>query len=364
MAKDYYKILGVRKDAPDEEIKRAFRKLAHQYHPDKSGGNAEKFKEINEAYQVLSDSKKRKQYDQFGEAGVHGFGGSGFSWEDVMRQSGFGDGFQGEVNFDLGDIFSEFFGGGFGSRKQRKQQGAHIQVDIDVEFAEAAFGIKRQLELYKTVTCDVCSGNGAKPGTPIEQCKECHGTGSVEHLQRSVFGAIRTQTICTKCEGEGRTATTPCTQCRGSGVVKKQTQIEINIPAGIADQQILRISGQGEAGLKASRSGDLYVTVHVRARAGWERHDDEVITTVDVPYTTMVLGGKISVQTLDGEVVVKIPAGTESGKALRLRGKGIPHLHGQGRGDHIVNVHVQIPKRPGFRMKRLLNDLTRLEEET
>jgi molecular chaperone DnaJ len=365
MPKDYYNILGVSKTASQDEIKKAFRKLAHQHHPDKQGGDSDKFKEINEAYQVLSDDSKRQKYDQFGEAGVNGQAGGpgGMNWEDIMRQSGFGQGqgFQGGVEFDLGDLFSDFFGGGAGRKSGRQRRGDDIQMEVEIDFNEAAFGTKKTLDLYKTATCETCKGNGAKPGTPIKTCETCKGQGSIEQMQRSVFGAVRRHVVCPDCKGEGKIPETKCTECRGTGTLKKNTTIEVDIPAGIDNGQTLRISGQGGAGALGAQAGNLFVTVRVRAHKGWDRDGDDIVTQVSVPYTTLVLGGKIQVDTLDGEVEVKVPAGTESGKALRLRGKGVQHLQSTGRGDHIVVVNVEIPQRVGGKLKRALKDLAALE---
>lgn len=368
MAKDYYNILGVSKGATADEIKKAFRKLAHQHHPDKEGGDVEKFKEINEAYQVLSDEQKRKAYDQFGEAGVNGngagFGAGGFSWSDFARQAGFGDGnFQGGANFDLGDIFSEFFGGGArqGGARRGRARGADIHMDVDITFEEAAFGVKKNIELYKSTTCSTCNGNGAKPGTPIKTCARCQGQGVVDHVQRTVLGMVHTQTQCPECHGEGKTAEVKCETCRGTGSEKRNVKIEAQIPAGIGDQQTLRLNNQGEAGERGAMPGDLYITLRVgKPKYNWIRQEDDVLAPVELPFTTLVFGGKITVPTLDGEFVVKVPAGTEAGKILRLKGKGFSHLQSTGRGDHLVEVRVKVPKHLGGKEKKLLKDLHKL----
>lgn len=367
MAKDYYNILGVDKGASQDDIKKAYRKLAHEHHPDKSGGNEEKFKEVNEAYQVLGDEKKRATYDQFGTADFGGAGGpggpGGMNWEDIMRQGGFAGGAgPGGVEFDLGDIFSEFFGGGARGRGRKNQRGQDIQIDVELDFQTAAFGIQKTVDLMRGVKCGHCSGNGAEPGTPINECKNCSGSGTVDSVQRSVFGAIRTQTVCHDCKGEGKTAEQKCSECNGNGVQRAESTLEIDIPGGIDNGQTIRVSGQGEAGLHGAPTGDLYVTVHVKPHSEWQREGDDVVHDVKVPYTTLVLGGKISVETLDGEMVVKVPAGTETGKALRLRNKGIPHLQGSGRGDHIVKVQLDVPKRPNAKRKKLLKELQKLDK--
>ncbi len=363
MAKDYYKILGVEKNATQEEIKKVFRTLAHKYHPDKGGGDEAKFKEINEAYQVLGNPEKRKQFDQFGTADFNGGAPGGMNWEDIMRQAGFGGASGGGVEFDLGDIFSEVFGGG-GRRQRRHQRGADIQMDVTVTFEEAAFGVKKDLELYRTQRCGQCNGNGAEPGTPIRDCKECQGSGVVHQMQRSVFGSVRSQRPCGECNGQGKIPEKKCSTCRGTGVERKTTTLEVGIPAGIDNGQTIRMSGQGEAGVNGGPTGDLYVTVRVvPSMHPWQRDGDDIRSEATVTYTTMVLGGTITVPTLDGEVEVKIPSGTASGTSFRLRNKGIQHLGGGGRGDHYVIVHVSVPHRVGGRHKRLLKELADIEDE-
>lgn len=366
MAKDYYNTLGVAKGASKEDIKKAYRKLAHQYHPDKQGGDEAKFKEVNEAYQVLSDDSKRKMYDQFGDAGVNGAGGGGFSWEDIRRQANAQGGFGGGgVEFDIGDIFSEFFGGGAarGGRRQRRR-GQDIQIDMKLSFQEAAFGAKKPVELYRSENCEHCKGNGAEPGTPISECKTCGGTGVIEHVQRSVFGAVRQHVTCNACSGEGKTAEKKCTTCNGNGTQKKTASIEVDIPAGIDNGQTIRVNGQGEAGEMGAPFGDLYVVVHVAPQEGWTREGDNVVSEQSVQFSIMVLGGKVSVKTLDGDVDLKIPAGTKSGTAMRLRGKGVQHLQRGGRGDHIVTVHAAVPTHVSGKYKKLLKELAGLESSS
>lgn len=367
MSTDYYNILGVEKGASQDEIKKAYRKKAHKYHPDKEGGDEEKFKEVNAAYQVLSDEQKRQAYDQFGEAGVNGAagGGAGFggmSWEDIMRQAqqqgGFGGG---GVEFDLGDIFGEMFGGGRRRRAAQQKRGADIQMDVTLSFEEAAFGLKKEVEVYKGQTCSKCKGHGAEPGTPISDCKTCNGTGAEERIQRSVFGAIRTQVPCATCDGRGKEVEQECSTCSGTGVEKDTETLEVNIPAGIADGQTMRVTGKGEAGLHGSLAGDLYINVHVQQREGWQRHGENVLSEEFIPYSTLVLGGEIDVETLDGTVEVKVPAGTVPGQMLRLRGKGIGEK-GSRRGDHMVQVNVHVPKRPHGKYKKLLKQLREFED--
>lgn len=370
MAEDYYNLLGVEKGASAAEIKKAYRKMAHKYHPDKEGGDEDKFKKINEAYQVLSDDNKRQMYDQFGAAGVNGAAGGGpggMSWEDIMRQAGGQGGFGGQgVEFDLGDIFSQFFGGQGrgGGRPNPRPRGQDIQMTTDVTFKEAAFGTKQTVKLYKGTKCAHCEGNGAEPGTPIKECETCNGTGAVTQMQRTIMGAIRTQTVCSTCDGRGKTAETNCSKCNGTTVEKKDVEIEVDIPAGIDNGQTIRVQGQGEAGLNGGPAGDLYITVRVKRskeNEDWERHGNNVHSTLEVPYSTMVLGGKIDVDTVDGEATLKVPAGTASGTNMRLKGKGIPDLHGHGKGDHIVTLHVLVPKHPKGKEKKLIKELQKEE---
>lgn len=370
MSKDYYGILGVSKDASGEEIKKAYRKLAHQYHPDKQGGDEAKFKEVNEAYQVLSNPQKRKNYDQFGSAdfgGAGGPGGAGFggfggiNWEDIMNQGGFRAGQGGGVEFDLGDIFGEMFGGG--RRRQKQARGNDIHVDLKLTFKEAAFGTKKDVELLRNIKCEHCKGNMAEPGTAIKECKTCNGAGVVQQVQKSFLGQIRTQVACPDCQGRGKNPEQPCSECSGKGVQRAESRIEVDVPAGVDDGMTIRVSGQGEAGEHGSPAGDLFATVHVQDHAGWERDEFNVISRVDVPYTTLVLGGRVEVETLDGGVAVKIPAGTASGKQLRLKGKGVPRLQASGRGDHIVEVHLKIPKKLSSKRKKLLKELQQIEEQ-
>ncbi len=365
MSNDYYNLLGVDKGASQDEIKKAYRKLAHEHHPDKETGDEAKFKEINEAYQVLSDEQKRSTYDQFGSAGVNGAAGGGpggANWEDVMRQAqsqgGFGGGHG--VEFDLGDIFSEFFGGGGRRGGRQAQKGQDIQMDMELDFKEAAFGTKKSVTLYKGVKCDHCSGNGAEPGTPIESCETCNGQGVVEQMTNSVFGQVRRQAVCPKCAGEGKTFEDKCKTCSGNGVEKKETEIEIDIPAGVDVGQTIRVPQQGEAGPRGATPGDLFVTVDVKPEAGWKRHGDDIFSELELPYTTMVFGDTVGVKTLDGDVDLKIPAGTASGTQMRLRGKGVQKLQRAGRGDHYVTVKVAVPKKPSGKLKKVLKELSQL----
>lgn len=352
MSKDYYKILGVGKSATPDEVKAAFRRLAHEHHPDK-GGNAEKFKEANEAYQVLSNAEKRQQYDQFGTTfeGAGAPGGAG-------GQGPFGFG---NINVeDLGDMFGGFenifgFGGGRQTRGgTSKRKGRDIEMDMTLEFREAAHGVKRKIELYKTVACERCGGAGAEPGSKTKTCSRCDGRGQTVASQRTVFGTFQVQQTCPDCNGEGKTVSEKCVRCDGVGVSRERKSLDADIPAGVDDGEVLRLQGQGEAGLRGGRAGDLYIKMYVRPDSRFQRDGYDLHARVEIGFTTAALGGSVTVPTLDGEVDVKIPAGTESGTELRLKGKGIPRLKSSGHGDEIVTVVVKTPKHLSREQKKLL----------
>lgn len=347
MAKDYYKILGVEKNASQKDIKNAFRKLAHQYHPDKAGGDEAKFKEANEAYQVLSDEKKRAQYDQFGSAafgGTAGFDGQGYG--------GF-SGFQGAAGFeDLGDIFGDLFGSG--RTRSRERRGSDIQVDMELTFKESIFGVQKEVELIKTATCDRCAGTGGEPGADMETCKNCDGNGVQIGVQRTMFGNIQTKRTCETCQGTGEMPKKPCTTCHGQGVLRKKQTFTVTIPSGVENGAVLRVRGKGEA-IKAGHTGDLFVRLHVPTDRHFERQGTTLISQATIGFTQAALGDTIEVETVDRQVDLKIPAGTQSGSQFRLRGKGVPH--GRGRGDQIVIVNIETPTKLSREQKKLLEEL-------
>ncbi|MBI4268677.1 molecular chaperone DnaJ [Candidatus Uhrbacteria bacterium] len=357
--KDPYQILGVSKSASADEIKKAFRKLAHQYHPDKQGGNADKFKEINAAYQVLSDPQRRAQYDQFGTVGGSsaGSGQGGFSWEDIMRQ-GFGGG--GGVEFDLGDIFGDMFG--FGSSSTRsgrggRQRGRDIEMDLSIDFKETLFGVKKEVKLGKHVTCSHCKGNGAEPGTKINQCKACAGRGQVVGVRRTIFGNVQTAVTCETCSGAGSVPEKPCSRCRGAGITKEESRLDVSIPAGINTGESLRLTGQGEAGPHGSQAGDLYIRIRVREDKRFIRNGNDLLTTVSIPFTHAALGASITINTFDGPIEMKIPAGTKTGSVFRLSNLGVPYLQRQGRGHLLVTVEIETPKNLSKKQRELLEKL-------
>ncbi|MEK7139331.1 MAG: molecular chaperone DnaJ [Patescibacteria group bacterium] len=364
MAKDYYAVLGVAKTAPPDEIKKAFRAKAHQYHPDKKGGDEVKFKELNEAYQVLSNTDKRAKYDQFG-AGFDqaGFGGGagGFNWQDFARQ---GAGHQGNVHFDFGDVgdlgemFSDIFGGG-GRRGggRRGSKGADQAVHLTIDFLEAIFGVAKTIELERLQTCSHCQGTGGEPGSQTTTCDTCHGRGQVERVQQSFMGMMRTIAACPNCHGEGKKIEQRCRQCSGTGVKRGRETLKVSIPAGISDQQTIQLRGKGEAGKLGQPAGDLYFQIEVRPDSRWQRQGDDIVTQEKISFRQAALGDQIDIATVHGPVKLKIPEGTQSGKVFKLAGKGVPRLERGGVGDQLVKVVVQTPTRLNRAQKRALEEL-------
>ncbi|MBN1326105.1 molecular chaperone DnaJ [Candidatus Falkowbacteria bacterium] len=367
MSKDYYNILGVAKNASKEEIKKAFREKAHVFHPDKKGGDEKKFKEINEAYQVLGNDEKRKQYDQFGTTFDQqgGFGG-GMNWEDFMRYARQGGGATySNVDFgdfgDLGDILGDLFSGGFGfggARSHKAQtRGRDLQISLALDFKEAVFGTKKTIELHKLVVCEKCKGSGGEPGSKMVECRTCSGQGKVRKVQRTILGNIQTVSVCDECLGEGKVFEKKCSKCSGQGRIKEKKDLEVKIPAGVDDGTTLKVSGEGEAGLRGNRAGDLYINLRVRPDYCFVRENDNILTKEEISFSTAALGGEIPVKTIDGEVSLKIPAGTSSGKIFILRGKGVPHFQHFGRGDHLVQIDIKTPSNLNKRQKQILADL-------
>lgn len=359
MSKDYYKILGVEKGASADEIKKAFKKLALEHHPDRPGGNEQKFKEINEAYQVLSDQSKRQRYDQFGSDFEQqgGFGG-GMGWEDFMNATR-GQGQGGNFSFDfgdLGDIFGDIFGGGR-QRGGAQSRGRDIQVDVEIDFKEAAFGVEQELHLRKQDKCEVCSGSGAEPGSKLTDCGTCHGRGQVVQQQRTFLGAMQTVATCPTCNGRGKHAEKKCKHCGGDGILAKSSTLKVKIPAGIDDGQSIRISSQGEAAPHGGVTGDLYVVVHVRGHKQFKRDGFNVYVEKEISFPQAVLGDTVEVETLEGPVKLVIPEGTEAGQLIRLKGKGIMELGRNSRGDQYVEVKIRVPRKVNKQAKKLLEDL-------
>jgi len=337
MSKDYYKTLGVEKNASKEDIKKAFRKLAHEHHPDK-GGNAEKFKEISEAYTVLSDDSKRAQYDQFGTTGPSGFGGGqgGFNAQDFgFDFSGFQNGQNFE--FDLGDIFGDFFGGG----RSTTRKGKDISIDLDLTFAESVFGVQKKIRITKTSKCRECGGTGAKAGTGMETCRTCNGKGKVREAKRSIFGTFASERLCEECSGTGKIPKEKCSSCYGKGVLNREEEFDVNIPADVNDGETIRLTGAGEA-IKDGKIGDLYIRLHVRPDKLFQKEGKNLVTELNIKLTDAVLGAKYTIKTLDGDIELKVPEGSEFGQILRLKGKGVP-MGGSKRGDLLVKLNIKIP---------------------
>ncbi|MBI2643962.1 MAG: molecular chaperone DnaJ [Candidatus Wildermuthbacteria bacterium] len=368
--KDYYRILGVSKDASEEDIKSAYRKLAHKYHPDK-GGDGEHFKEINEAYHILSDRDKRAQYDRFGRVfeggeagGAQGPGFGGFRWAWGRPAAGAGadeenipEGFGFDAQ-DLGDIFEEFFGGGAAQKTVSPKQGKDIEVEIEIPLEAVLKGQEETLALHKFIKCERCQGVGAEPGTQVKECFSCRGTGEVQHIKRTVFGSFTRVAPCPECGGDGLRAEKVCNVCKGEGRVKGTEECKVVIPLGVDSHQILKIDKRGDAGRKKGPSGDLYLKIFIKPHSIFERKGDNLYLDISIPFSRAALGGEVEVPTLEGTVILlKIPSGTESGKVLRVAEKGLPHFGGWGRGHLFVHLHIETPKKITKEQKALLEKL-------
>ena len=359
--RDYYEVLGIKKGASDDEIKKDYRKLAKQYHPDLNPGDktAEaKFKEANEAYEVLSDPDKKAKYDQFGFAGVdpnYGAAAGGSSYG-----GGFGGGFGG-FDFDLGSIFNDFFGGGSGRSSRANpnapQRGASLRVSLSISFEEAAFGCTREINLTREEKCETCGGSGCKPGTTAEICDQCRGTGTVRTQRQTMMGIVSSTTACPKCHGAGKIIHQPCEKCHGAGLQRSTRKISVNIPAGIDDGQTISLRGQGNAGKNGGPAGDVLVTISVRAHEIFERDGMNIYSAFTINIVQAALGAELEVPTLDGRVKYSIPEGTQSGTTFRLRGKGVPNVNNpKSRGDQYVQIRVEIPTKLTEKQKELLSD--------
>ncbi len=346
MKRDYYEVLGVAKNATEAEVKKAYRSIARQNHPDVKPGDKEaeaRFKEATEAYEVLSDADKRARYDQFGHAGTdpnQGFGG------------GFGADFGG-----FGDIFDMFFGGS-GSRRQGPKRGADLRYDLEVSFEEAAFGVEKEIKVPRQETCRECHGSGAAAGTNPSTCPHCQGTGQMKVTQSTPFGRIQTSRTCNACGGEGRIVSSPCRTCAGTGKTRQVRNLSIKVPAGTEHGLHLRLNGDGEAGEKGGPAGDLYVVIHVKQHKFFQREGNEVYCEIPITFVQAALGGEVQVPTLDGPVSMKIPEGTQTGTLFRLRGHGIPNRRGSGRGDQHVKVSVATPTKLSEKQKELLREFS------
>lgn len=358
MAKDYYQILGVPREASQDDIKKAYRKLAHKHHPDK-GGDEAKFKEINEAYQALSDADKRSQYDRFGrtfEQG-QGFDAGGFDFSSAWGNMGQGA----DVEFDFGDIgemMEDFFGFGAPRRKRDVKKGRDLEVELEVSLEDVLKGRGKEISLDKFVFCSRCQGKGAEPGTSVKECFSCRGTGQVQQIKRTPFGSFTRASVCPECQGEGFRPEKPCNVCKGEGRFKEKENIKIFIPAGVDSNQIIKVEGKGEAGRKAGKAGDLYVRIFVKNHPVFKREGDDLHVNIPISFSQAALGDEVEVPTLEGtKILLQVPEGTESGKVLRVSGKGIPHFSGYGRGNMYVELFVKTPKNLTRKQKELLESL-------
>lgn len=360
MSKDYYKILGVSKTASEADIKSAFRKLAHQYHPDKNGGDDKKFKEVNEAYQTLSDKNKRAQYDQFGSDGPSfaggfnnqgGFGGFDFNNFDFSQfGGGFGGAQQGGFEFDLGDLF----GGAFGGGRSRVRRGNDIETQVKITFKEMVFGVEKKIVLNKVSECKTCHGSGAKAGSKVHDCKTCNGKGRIVKTQRTILGNMQTQVECDACYGTGKIPEHKCEACKGAGVVRDKEEITVKIPAGLNNGDTLRMDGAGEA-IPHGQSGDLYIHVAIDSHPTLKRVGNDLIMAREISLTDALLGTEIEIETLDGKEKLHIPEGTNTGDQLKIKSKGV--AHGRGRGDLIVGIKVNIPKKLSKKAREIVENL-------
>ncbi len=348
--RDYYEVLGVSRDASDEEIKRAFRRAAQRHHPDvdKSDGAEQRFKELNEAYRVLGDRQRRSAYDMFGHAGV-----------DSASTAGGFDGFGGAGFGPFGDIFDAFFGGAAAGTRQRRRvvAGADLRYDLMIEFAEAVSGVTREISFPTLVTCEVCEGIGGEPGTEPERCPECNGTGERRRVSQTILGQMVNITACPRCNGEGQIVATPCHNCGGDGRVRQERSLEVRVPAGIDSGQRIAIEGQGEAGPRGGPAGDLFVQVTVRPHPELMRQGTELFYELPITFAQAALGASVEVPTVDGHETVEIAAGTQSGTEIRLRGEGVPRLRGSGRGDLHVIATVVVPPKLTKKERDLLKQL-------
>ncbi len=353
--KDYYEILGVPKGASEDDIKKAFRKLAQKHHPDKKGGDEAKFKEASEAYAVLSDKKKRAEYDAYGKTFAghstgSGQGGpfGGFDFSNFTNGGGQGQQFE----FDLGDIFGDIFGGG---SAQQQARGRDVSIDIELSFRESVFGTERRVLVSKIGLCDTCNGSGAKPGTKMTQCKTCNGKGEIRETRNTFFGQFTSARVCSTCNGRGEVPETPCPTCQGRGVMKKQEEIHIQVPSGVQDGEMIRMTGRGEV-VQAGGAGDLYVKLHVKKDPAFSREGNNLLTNLSIKLTDALLGGQYTIRSLDGDEKINVSPGVAHGEIIRVRGKGVPTAR-SGRGDLLVRIDIEFPKKLSRSARDLIEKL-------
>ena len=372
--RDYYEVLGVSKTATDEELKKAFRKLAKKYHPDANPDNPKeaeaKFKEVNEAYENLSDPQKRRMYDQFGHDGPQGFGGGGPGQGGYYSYSS--SGFDGFGDFgDLGDIFSSFFGGGagFGGRSSSRAntgpvKGADLKANLEISFENSYSGVEKEIILTRNEVCNVCHGNKAKPGTKAETCSICNGTGTIRQMQTTILGQMQTQRTCSNCHGTGKVIKEPCDNCRGKGTVRKQVKLKIKIPAGIDDGQTMVLKGEGEPGERGGSNGDLYIVIRIKKHSIYSRSGDRVLCNIPITFTQATLGAELKIPMVDGTTeIFKIPEGTQPGDKFTIRNKGFKSVNGSSQGDFVFTVEVQVPKKLSKEQREILTQLAKTMKE-
>ena len=363
MSKDYYNILGINKTASKDEIKKAFYKLAQKYHPDKKEGNESKFKEVNEAYQTLSDDSKRSKYDQYGSGfenmgqGQRGYQQGGFGDFDFSGFSARGGQANGDMEFDFGnlnDIFSDFFTGGGGGRA-KSRRGRDISTEIQISFADSIFGVNRRILITKTSNCNTCGGSGAKLGTKMNTCKYCNGQGKIHEIKRSFLGSVQSARMCEECLGSGQVPAEKCEKCKGAGVLRREEEISINIPAGIRDGEMVRMSGMGEAVSKGT-AGDLYIKINVAPHAVYKRDGHNLVMNLNLKLSDALLGTEYPIQTLDGEIKIVIPEGVSVNEILRVKGKGVP-ISATKRGDLLIKLNIKLPNKLSRKSKELIEQL-------
>jgi molecular chaperone DnaJ len=351
--KDYYQILGVPRDATSDDIKKAYYKLAHKFHPDK-GGDEKKFKEVNEAYQILSNKDKRTQYDKFGRVFEGGEQGADFQWAWGRPDTGFDFGFE-----DLGEMFEEMFGFGGAPRKKKDlRRGKNIEIELEIPLEDTLAAKEKEINLQKYIVCSRCGGAGAEPGTKVRECFSCRGTGYVQQIRKTFFGSFTKWAVCPECRGEGYRSEKPCNVCQGEGRVKGEENVAVFVPAGVDSNQVIKIEGKGESGRRGGKAGDLYVRILVKPHPIFERKGDELYVSLPISFTQAVLGDEIELPTLEGKkILLKIPSGTESGRIFRISGKGVPHFQGLGRGNLYVELFISTPKKLTKKQKELLEQL-------
>ena len=363
MSKDYYETLGVNKGASKDEIKKAFYKLAQKYHPDKKGGNEAKFKQANEAYQVLSDDAKRAKYDQYGsgfESAGAGYGGAqgGFGGFDSSGFGGFSNGADFGSSFDMGnlnDIFSDFFGGGMGGGRPEAKRGRDISTEMQISFSESIFGVTRKILITKTSKCLTCGGSGAKAGSKMETCKHCNGQGTIREQKRTIFGNIASTKVCEVCMGAGEVPKEICDKCKGKGVLRREEEVSVAIPAGIRDGEMIRMTGLGEA-ISHGATGDLYIKINVAPHSVFKREGNDLVMNLNLKLSDALLGMKYPIQTLDGDIEVTIPEGVSINEILRVRGKGVPMLKNK-RGDLLIKLNIKLPSKISHQSRKLIEEL-------